>query len=119
MGRKRWFARPRPFAHCRNPYAATQQLARARNNEGLAALKTDDTIRASALLTQAVAADPADEEIATNLGYALLKAGRPADALGVLQRALHLNPGARQLGTTLAWHWPRKTRNSRPTPHSF
>lgn len=75
------------------PIRGDRKLARARNNEGLAALKTDDTIRASALLTQAVAADPADEEIATNLGYALLKAGRPADALGVLQRALHLNPG--------------------------
>lgn len=75
------------------PIRGDRKLARARNNEGLAALKADDTIRASALLTQAAAADPADEEIATNLGYTLVKAGRPADALGALQRALHLNPG--------------------------
>lgn len=75
------------------PTRGDRKLARARNNEALAALKAEDAVRASALLTQAVVADPADEEIATNLGYALVKAGKPVEALAALQRALHLNPG--------------------------
>ena len=74
------------------PARGDRKLARARNAEGLAALNANDPSRAAASLAAGVAADPADEEVATNLGYALVKAGRHAEAQNALQRALYLNP---------------------------
>lgn len=74
------------------PARGERKVARARNTEALEALKANDPARAASILAVAVAADGADEEIATNLGYALVKQGRAVDAQTALQRALYLNP---------------------------
>ena len=75
------------------PARGDRKAARALNQEGLAALKREDSTRAIASLNAAMAADPSDEEIATNLGFALVRVGRFADAQQPLLRALVLNPG--------------------------
>jgi len=74
------------------PARGDRKVARANNTEALEALKANDPARAASILAVAVAADGADEEIATNLGYALVKQGRAVDAQTALQRALYLNP---------------------------
>lgn len=74
------------------PTRGDRKLARALNTEALAALKEGDAASAAITLDTAASADPADEEVATNLGFALMKANRPGDAAKALERALHVNP---------------------------
>ncbi len=45
---------------------------------------------------QAAARDPRDENVLVNLGAVLLRSGRPADAQGILERALVIEPGNAQ-----------------------
>lgn len=74
------------------PVRGDRKRAREANNEGLVALKTNDFAAAVARFREAAYADPADQEIANNLGYALLSAGRMAEARTALHAALALEP---------------------------
>ncbi|MEB0114758.1 hypothetical protein QN397_26130, partial [Variovorax sp. RTB1] len=74
------------------PARGDRKMARPQNEDGLAASARPDLPRAVASFTAASIADESDEEIATNLGYALVKAGRGQEAQDALLRALYLNP---------------------------
>lgn len=75
------------------PATGDRRIARGLNGEALADLKRQNYSGAAAKLAAAHAADPSDEEVATNLGFALVKAGKSAEARTALLRALYLNPG--------------------------
>ena len=67
--------------------------ARALNQQGLDALKRNDYQAAAAAFQQAQIADPADVEVAGNLGYANLKLGQFKRAEHQLVYAISLAPG--------------------------
>ena len=69
-----------------------RKVARALNQKGLDELKASNFLPAIELLKQASLADPADVEIASNLGYAYLKADRADDAARSLFSALAIDP---------------------------
>lgn len=58
--------------------------------------QTGRTDKALASFTQALALDPTASHLHNNLGYALLLAGRLAEAEAALNRAQHLNPSSSQ-----------------------
>jgi hypothetical protein len=66
--------------------------ARALNEEGLIEFKKGNSNGATDLLKKASAADPADVEISSNLGYVALRADRLDDAVTGLSNALILDP---------------------------
>ncbi len=68
------------------------KAARALNQQGLDALKRGDAAAAVTALQQAQRADPADVEVAGNLGYAHLKLGQLKRAEQQLIYALSLAP---------------------------
>ena len=67
--------------------------ARALNQQGLEALKRNDYAAAATAFQQAQQADPADVEVAGNLGYANLKLGQLKRAEHQLVYAISLAPG--------------------------
>ena len=67
--------------------------ARALNQQGLAALKQNNYQVAATAFQQAQIADPADVEVAGNLGYASLKLGQFKRAEHQLVYAISLSPG--------------------------
>ncbi|MDS4068900.1 MAG: tetratricopeptide repeat protein [Candidatus Competibacter sp.] len=67
--------------------------ARALNQQGLEALKRNDYQAAATAFQQAQQADPADVEVAGNLGYANLKLGQIKRAEHQLVYAISLAPG--------------------------
>ena len=67
--------------------------ARALNQQGLDALKQNDYPAAATAFQQAQIADPADVEVAGNLGYANLKLGQFKRAEHQLVYAISLAPG--------------------------
>ncbi len=67
--------------------------ARALNQQGLDALQRNDYPVAATVFQQAQQADPADVEVAGNLGYANLKLGRLKRAEHQLVYAISLSPG--------------------------
>ena len=67
--------------------------ARALNQQGLDALKRNDYQAAVAVFQKAQEADPADVEVAGNLGYANLKLGQFKRAEHQLVYAISLSPG--------------------------
>jgi len=67
--------------------------ARALNQQGLAALKQNNYQVAATAFQQAQIADPADVEVAGNLGYANLKLGQFKRAEHQLVYAISLSPG--------------------------
>lgn len=66
--------------------------ARVLNAKGLSALGQHDFIVAADFLTQAFAADVSDAEIASNLGFALLKIKKIAEAKEIIVRSIRLDP---------------------------
>ena len=74
------------------PALGNKAQARKLNNQALEMLKAGDTAAAAALLQAALKENPRDVEIASNLGYALLKDQRPKEAAAVLNEALVLDP---------------------------
>lgn len=74
------------------PALGNKAQARKLNNQALEMLKAGDTAAAAALLQAALKENPRDVEIASNLGYALLKDQRPKEAVAVLNEALVLDP---------------------------
>lgn len=77
------------------PRPARQNMkeARALNQQGLDALKRNDYATAATALQKAQELDPADIEIAGNLGYANLKLGQFKRAAHQLIYAISLAPG--------------------------
>lgn len=77
------------------PKPARQNVkeARALNQQGLDALKRNDYAAAATALQKAQELDPADIEIAGNLGYAHLKLGQFKRAAHQLIYAISLAPG--------------------------
>lgn len=77
------------------PRPARQNMkeARALNQQGLDALKRNDYATAATALQKAQELDPADIEIAGNLGYAHLKLGQFKRAAHQLIYAISLAPG--------------------------
>ncbi len=67
--------------------------ARALNQQGLDALKRNDYQAAATALQKAQETDPADVEVAGNLGYANLKLGQFKRAEHQLVYAISLSPG--------------------------
>ncbi len=67
--------------------------ARASNQQGLDALKRNDYSAAATAFQQAQQADPADVEVAGNLGYVDLKLGQFKRAEHQLVYAISLSPG--------------------------
>ena len=67
--------------------------ARALNQQGLKALERNDYAAAATAFQQAQQADPADVEVAGNLGYANLKLGQLKRAEHQLVYAISLAPG--------------------------
>ena len=66
--------------------------ARQANTAGLAALRRNDLGGAVAKFREGAEANPADEELANNLGYALLLNGDLRSAEDALQDSLRVNP---------------------------
>lgn len=79
-----------------------RKYARAANNEGLAALKSNDYPAAVVAFERGVVADASDIEIRNNLGFALLKAGRNEEALKVLASILFQVPDRSSAWANLA-----------------
>jgi tetratricopeptide (TPR) repeat protein len=84
------------------PALGNRAIARKLNTEGLEALKAEDPARAAELFRKGLAENPRDVEIAGNLGFALVKAGKAEDAVGVLTAALALDPRRSSTWTPLA-----------------
>lgn len=84
------------------PEPGNRPISRQLNTAGLEALKRDDLADALAKLRLALKENPRDVEIAANLGFTLVKAGQPAEAVGVLQTALVLDPRRTSTWTPLA-----------------
>ena len=74
------------------PNLGNRPIARQLNQMGIEALKRDDLPVALAKLRQALAENPRDVEVAGNLGYAMVKSGKAAEAVEVLQAAVLIDP---------------------------
>ncbi|MBQ0929048.1 DUF945 family protein [Ideonella sp. 4Y16] len=84
------------------PDVGNKAVARQHNTTGLDALKRNDLPAAVAALRLALRENPRDVEVAGNLGYALVKADRAAEASDVLLAALVLDPRRSSTWTPLA-----------------
>lgn len=74
------------------PPLGNKAQARKLNTQALDALQKGDATAAVALLQSALQENPRDVEIASNLGFALLKDQRAKEAVAVLSDALVLDP---------------------------
>ena len=74
------------------PARGDRRKARDLNEHGLALWQRQRYYEAAGFFRQARSADPGDAEIAENLGYALLKAGRIDEAHAAVMDALALAP---------------------------
>ena len=70
---------------------AAKSPNKGRSWQGLAGAYADDPQKAREYLARGLAVDPANAELHTNFGIALLAADRPAEALAHFERALALN----------------------------
>jgi tetratricopeptide (TPR) repeat protein len=93
------------------PATGDRKAARKLNEQGLAALKSDDFAQALAALKSATAADPADVEILNNYVYALIKARRLQDAESEAGRLLTISPGRSSAWANLAEVYALKNKN--------
>jgi Flp pilus assembly protein TadD len=74
------------------PDLGNKAQSRKLNTQALEALKAGDPTQAVQLLQAAQKENPRDVEVASNLGFALVKAQRPQEAAKVLGEALLLDP---------------------------
>lgn len=84
------------------PDLGNRAVSRKLNSEGLEALKADQPAAAADLFRKGLAENPRDVELAGNLGFALVKAGKAAEAVEVLTAALQLDPRRSSTWTPLA-----------------
>jgi Flp pilus assembly protein TadD len=93
------------------PATGDRKAARKLNEQGLAALKSDDFAQALAALKSATATDPADVEILNNYVFALIKAKRLQDAESEAGRLLTISPGRSSAWANLAEVYALKNKN--------
>ncbi len=93
------------------PVTGDRKAARKLNEQGLAALKSDDFAQAFAALKNATVADPADVEILNNYVYALIKGKRLQDAESEAGRLLTISPGRSSAWANLAEVYALKNKN--------
>jgi len=74
------------------PQKGNTPLARSLNEQGLKSFKVSDFHVASQYFSDALVADPFNEEVAANLGFSLLKYGDYRGAERALLNALAINP---------------------------
>jgi len=74
------------------PLRGNRSTARKLNEEALHAFKQKDFAQAAAIFAEAHREDPSDVEVASNLGFARIKAGDFFGANQALMTALRLNP---------------------------
>ena len=84
------------------PDLGNRPVSRKLNDEGLTALKKGDTAAAVELFRKGQLENPRDVELAGNLGFALVRANRPKEAVDVLVDALVLDPRRSSTWTPLA-----------------
>ena len=84
------------------PDLGNRPVSRKLNDEGLAALKKGDAAAAVELFKKGQLENPRDVELAGNLGFALVRANRPKEAVDVLVEALVLDPRRSSTWTPLA-----------------
>lgn len=75
------------------PERGNRREARSLNERGLLGIKSGNHQSAIEDLLQASNTDPADPELKNNLAYALIAAGRSAEAINPLFAALAISPG--------------------------
>jgi len=90
-----------------------RRLAREHNQKALDHLKEGRNADAVVELRLAAKADPADQEVADNLGYALLRAGELETARRQLLLALTLAPGRSSAWASLGQVYARQSRPER------
>ena len=93
------------------PAIGDRKAARKMNEQGLAALKSDEIAQALLTLKNATATDPADVEILNNYVYALIKAKRLQDAESEAGRLLTISPGRSSAWGNLAEIYSLKNMN--------
>lgn len=93
------------------PATGDRKAARKLNEQGLAALKSDDFAQALAALKNAAVTDPADVEILNNYVFALIKAKRLQDAESEAGRLLTMSPGRSSAWANLAEVYALKNKN--------
>ena len=93
------------------PSNGDRKAARKLNEQGLAALKSDDIPQAVIALKSAIATDPADVEILNNYVYALIKANRLQDAASEAGRLLTISPGRSSAWANLAEVYALENKN--------
>jgi Flp pilus assembly protein TadD len=84
------------------PDLGNKAVARKLNTEALEALKREDHAAAVETLRRALQENPRDVEVASNLGFAQVRAGRAGDAVATLTQALVLDPRRTSTWTPLA-----------------
>lgn len=85
-----------------SPEHGNRKTARKLNDDALLLLKGNDFQTAAEVLSSAMNADNSDAEIASNLCYALIKAGKPNDAEQPCRRSLMLKPNRAAAWANLA-----------------
>ena len=93
------------------PVSGDRKAARKLNEQGLAALKSDDFAQALVTFKSAIDTDPADVEILNNYVYALIKAKRLQDAESEAGRLLTISPGRSSAWANLAEVYAIKNKN--------
>ena len=84
------------------PDLGNKAQARKLNTQALESLKAEDFTAGVTLLQSAVKENPRDVEVLSNLGFALVKAGRAREAVSVLTSALVLDPRRTSTWTPLS-----------------
>ena len=84
------------------PDLGNRPVSRKLNDEGLNALKKGDATAAVEFFRKGQLENPRDVELAGNLGFALVRANRPKEAVDVLVDALVLDPRRSSTWTPLA-----------------
>jgi hypothetical protein len=84
------------------PEKGDRKVARKLNDDALLLLKGNDFQTAAEVLSSAMNADSSDAEIASNLCYALIKAGKPHDAEKPCRKSIMLKPNRAAAWANLA-----------------
>lgn len=93
------------------PINGDRKAARKLNEQGLAALRSDDFAHAVSALKYATTTDPSDVEILNNYVYALIKAKRLLDAESEAGYLLTFSPGRSSAWANLAEIYAIKNNN--------
>lgn len=93
------------------PVNGDRKAARKLNEQGLAALRSDDFVNAASALKYATTTDPSDVEILNNYVYALIKAKRLLDAESEAGHLLTISPGRSSAWANLAEVYAIKNNN--------